>query len=284
LNAAKAQMMVSPVSYELAVTNGSQTKAINNLKGYVTRTIKTSAILDPRQTSVVWLDPQTGKLAYVPTHIESSNGQSVVTFQRKGNSVYTVIKGSVNFTDVGKHWARNDILLLANKYIAEGSTLTTFAPEQAITRGEFAMFIAKGLGLSGDKQAASRFKDVDTSSALAAYIGAAANAGIVQGMTDGSFKAGSLVTREQMASMMIRAASGAGVQITLTQDASTVLKKFNDRGKIGTWAKNDIAKAVQAGIINGMSASTFSGKSNATRAQAAVMVRRLLSHINFLDT
>ncbi|QYR22097.1 Ig-like domain-containing protein [Paenibacillus sp. sptzw28] len=283
LNAAKAQMMVSPVSYELAVTNGSQTKAIDNLKGYVTRTIKTSGILDPRQTAVVWLDPQTGKPAYVPTHIESSNGQSVITFQRKGNSVYTVVKGSVNFTDVGKHWARNDILLLANKYIAEGSTLTTFAPEKAITRGEFAMFIAKGLGLSGDKQAASRFNDVDTSAAVAAYIGAAANAGIVQGMTDGSFKAASLVTREQMASMMIRAASAAGVQITLTQDASAILKRFNDRGKIGTWAQNDTAKAVQAGIINGMSASTFSGKSNATRAQAAVMVRRLLSYINFLD-
>src|SRR5262249_55646218 len=153
-----------------------------------------------------WLDPQSGKISYAPTQVTHANGESVVSFKRKGNSVYTVVKGSVSYTDITKHWARNDILLLANKFIIEGNTLTTFAPNRAITRGEFAMFIAKGLGLTGDRTAAAKFKDVNTTTILSAYIGAASKAGIVQGTSDGTFKPNNPVTREEMASMMVRAA------------------------------------------------------------------------------
>ncbi|QHW32582.1 hypothetical protein GZH47_18355 [Paenibacillus rhizovicinus] len=283
LSIARAQTLVNPISFQLSVTNNGQTKTVENLNGYVTRTITTASSLDGRQVAVVWLDPQSGKLSYVPTQVKQVNNQSVITFKRKGNSEYAVMKGATSYTDLNNHWARNDILLLANKYIVEGNTLTTFAPNKAITRGEFAMFIAKGLGLTGDRAAAAKFKDVNTSTSLAAYIGAAATAGIVQGMTDGSFKPNNPVTREEMASMMIRAASAAGVQISLSTSAADILKKFSDRGKIGTWAQTDVAKSVQAKIINGQTSSTFGGKNQATRAEAAVMVKRLLNYLGFLD-
>ncbi|SFJ26581.1 repeat-containing protein [Paenibacillus sp. UNC496MF] len=283
LSSAGDLSLVNPVSFQLAVTNNGRTKPVDNLSGYVTRTIKTSANLDGKQVAVVWLDPQTNKLSYVPTQVTQANGQSVVTFKRKGNSVYAVVKGTAKFTDLAKHWARNDIQLLANKYIVEGSTLTAFAPNKAVTRGEFAMFIAKGLGLTGDRSAAAKFKDVNTSAALAAYIGAAATSGIVQGMTDGSFKANNPITREEMATMMVRAAAAAGVQYALKGAAADTLKKFADRGKIGTWAQADVAKAVQAGIIAGQTATSFGGKNKATRAEAAVMVKRLLANVDFLD-
>lgn len=283
LNASGAQLQISPVSFELAVKSNGVTKPVDNMSGYVTRSISTGSNLDARQIAVVWLDPQTGKLSYVPTKVTQDNGKSVVTFKRKGNSVYAVVKGGVNYTDIPKHWGRNDILLMGNKYVVEGRTLTTFEPDKPVTRGEFAMFIAKGLGLTGDKQAAGKFKDVNTSTAMAAYIGAASNAGIVQGMTDGTFKPNSYVTREQMASMMVRAANAAGNSMKLSKSQNDILKRFADNKKIGTWALTDVAKAVEAGIINGMSANTFGGKSNATRAQAAVMTKRLLVYLDFID-
>ncbi|AZN38539.1 Ig-like domain-containing protein [Paenibacillus albus] len=283
LNSARVQTLVNPVSFDIAVSSNGQTKHVDDFSGYLTRTIQTSAGLDGRQIAVVWLDPQSGKISYAPTQVTQENGQSVVSFKRKGNSVYAVVKGSVTYTDITKHWARNDILLLANKFIVEGNTLTTFAPNKAITRGEFAMFIAKGLGLTGDRSAAAKFKDVNTNTILAAYIGAASKAGIVQGMTDGSFKPNNSVTRQEMASMMVRAASAAGVQIVPKQTTANVLKKFTDRTKIGTWAQTDVAKAVEAGVINGMSNGTFGGKNNATRAEAAVMVKRLLNYLGFIN-
>lgn len=284
LNGAHAQTLVSPISFDLAVSSNGQTKQVDDLSGYVTRTIATSAGLDGKQVAVVWLDPQSGKISYVPTQVTQEGGQSIISFKRKGNSVYAAVKGSVSYTDIAKHWARSDIQLMANKYIVEGNTLTTFGPNKAITRGEFAMFIAKGLGLTGDRSAAAKFKDVNTNTTLATYIGAASKAGIIQGMTDGSFKPNSLVTREEMASMMVRAASAAGVQIVLKQTSANALKKFTDRAKIGTWAQTDVAKAVEAGVITGMSNGAFGGKNNATRAEAAVMVKRLLNYAEFINS
>ncbi|MCQ6561885.1 Ig-like domain-containing protein [Paenibacillus mendelii] len=284
LSGARAQQLISPINFEASVVNNGPTKVIENFSSYVKRTVSTAVAIDPRSTAVVWFDPQTGKLSYVPTRVESKNSKSIISFERKGNSTYAFIKGSVTYTDLGKHWARNDILLMANKYIVEGRTLTAFEPAKPITRGEFAMFIAKGLGLSGDKQAAGKFKDVNTSTVLAAYIGAASKAGIVQGMTDGSFKPNSPITREEIATMMVRAARAAGVQIDLSQDVTALLKRFTDRAKIGTWAKNDVAKAVQSGIINGMSNGAYGAKSNASRAEAAVMIKRLLEYVEFIDS
>lgn len=283
ISAAGSKVMGDAVNFDtFIVTDNSSTK-LNDFGGYVTRTIPVSSTLETRQTAVVWYDSTTGKISYAPTHVETSGGTSVVTFQRKGNSAYAVIKGNVVFSDLGAHWARNDILLMANKYIVEGRTSSTFQPTKTITRAEFAAFISKGLGLTGDKEAALKFPDVTASNSAAAYIGAAAKAGIVNGMTDGNFKPNSPVTREQMASMMIRAAEVAGKKSDLSQNAATILRKFKDSAKIGTWAQVDVAKSVQMGIINGMSNGNFGAKSNATRAEAVVMIERLLMAVNLLD-
>ncbi|MMZ70455.1 Endo-1,4-beta-xylanase A precursor [compost metagenome] len=71
---------------------------------------------------------------------------------------------------------------LTGKLIAEPRSGGLFDPDKSITRAEFAVFIAKGLGLDGDEANARRFSDV-TSGTTAAYIGAAAKAGIITGNT-----------------------------------------------------------------------------------------------------
>ncbi|WP_274654222.1 S-layer homology domain-containing protein [Paenibacillus humicola] len=283
LNGIPAQLLTQPVSFELAVSSNGVTKPIDHLNAYSTRTIRSETAVDPRQTAVVWFDPQAGRLSYVPTHVQQSGSESVITFQRNGNSVYAAVKGSVDYADIGSHWARNDLLLLANKFIVEGRSPGRFEPDKTITRAEFASFIVRGLGLSGNVQAAAKFSDVDASSTAAASIGAAVNAGIVQGMPDGTFKPASPITREQMASMIVRASAAAGKSLGSSQRDADLLKRFKDAAKIGAWARGDTAEAVDAEIINGLTSDTFAPKSNATRAQAAVMIKRLLSKLQFLD-
>lgn len=73
------------------------------------------------------------------------------------------------------------------------------------------MFIARGLGLPGDRNAAAKFADVEAGAAIGSYIGAATKAGIVSGVSSGSFKPNSPITREEMAIMMSRAATADGV-------------------------------------------------------------------------
>jgi uncharacterized repeat protein (TIGR02059 family) len=283
LKNSNAAIVYNPVHFQISAVSGSKSAAIDDFTGYLTRKIKTPAQLDPRQTAAVWLDPETGELSYVPTHVERTGNESVVTFKRPGNSAYAVIKGTISYPDILQHWAKNDILLLANKYIAAGRTITAFEPEKPITRGEFATFIAKGLGLSGNKKAAEKFKDVNGATAIAAYIGAAFKAGIVLGNEDGTFKPDSPITREQMSSMVVRAAKAGNVNILLSQAKTSYLQKFDDQKSISSWATMDVAKALHAGIVNGITANSFSPKSNATRAQAVVMIKRLLAYMKFLE-
>ncbi|EXX84969.1 hypothetical protein BG53_09975 [Paenibacillus darwinianus] len=118
---------------------------------------------------------------------------------------------------------------------------------------------------------------------MAAYIGAASAAGIVTGMPDGTFKPNSPITREQMAAMLIRAAKAAEVEVRLPQSQASYLTRFKDKGKISDWALTDVSKAVGAAMINGGTNGNFNPRSNATRAEAVIMLKRLLVYVKFMD-
>lgn len=282
INSSSSQLLAGPYYFDVTAVYGSIQKSFNDFSGYVSRTIQTYQTTDFKGTTVVWFDPSTGALSYVPTVLTTSSGKTTATFMRKGNGSYALIKNSKTFTDVTTHWAAVSINSLARKFIVEGRTTTKFEPEKPITRGEFATYIAKGLGLSGDKSAAAKFKDVNTSTAMAAYIGAASAAGIVGGNTDGTFKPNNPITRQEMASMLIRAAKVAGLTVELPQSTASYLQKYTDRSKIGTWAQTDVAKVVYIGVMNGKTANTISPLTNATRAEGTVMLMRLLQKVKFL--
>lgn len=282
LRNSKANIISGPVNYEVMIANGANKQTLNNFSGYVSRTMKTTASVNTSETSVVWLDPETNTLSYVPTRLVTFNGVTTATFKRKGNSAYALVRNTSSFTDVSKHWAVTTINTMARKYIVEGKTSTKFEPDKNITRGEFATYIAKGLGLQGDKAAAAKFKDVTSNTAMGAYIGAAVKAGIVKGNTDGTFKPNNPVTRQDMAAMMMRAAKVAELTVSPPNSTASYLQNFTDKGKISSYAKTDVAHAVYLGIITGKNAKTLSPLTNATRAEGTVMLMRLLEKAKFL--
>ena len=53
---------------------------------------------------------------------------------------------------------------------------------------------------------------------------------------------------------------------------------FDDKGDISEWASGFVAKAVEMGIVKGMSENEFKPLENATRAQAASMIYRLIEN------
>lgn len=282
LNSSKATVIEGPVNYEVMVINGATKQELNDFEGYVTRTIKTTSNVDESQSSVVWLDPVTNTLSYVPTTFTTELGVTKATFHRKGNSAYALVKNTSSFTDMGSHWAAGTVQMMARKFIVEGHSATKFEPDKSITRGEFATYIAKGLGLTGDRTAAAKFKDVNANTVMGAYIGAAAAAGIVNGVDSSNFKPNSYITRQDMATMMMRAWSAAGKTISLPSSTDSYLSEFTDRSKVGSYAKTNMAQAIYLGIINGKTATTLSPTTNATRAEGSVMIMRLLEKAEFL--
>ena len=55
------------------------------------------------------------------------------------------------------------------------------------------------------------------------------------------------------------------------------IDRFADKEDISPWAYASVDQAVGAGLISGITANTFAPGENATRAQAASLIKRLLN-------
>ena len=93
---------------------------------------------------------------------------------------------------------------------------------------------------------------------------------IAAGYGDGSFGGGDIVTREQLAVFLWRYAQYAGLEL-----AAGVLDIYPDRDGIHTWAREGMAHAVGAGLITGRDGNRLDPGGPASRAQLAVILRRL---------
>ncbi|QUL56598.1 bifunctional 2',3'-cyclic-nucleotide 2'-phosphodiesterase/3'-nucleotidase [Paenibacillus tritici] len=180
---------------------------------------------------------------------------------------------AVAFKDLGKvAWAVDAINALAAKGIIKGMDGTTFAPAKSVTRAEFVTMLVRSLNLSNNA-APAKFSDVKQGAWYSDTIAAAVNAGLVQGSGNGRFEPGREITREEMAIMIANA-----LKDQLQQVDTATLNKFTDKAKIAPYAQQAVAALTKAGIINGMDAQRFAPKSIANRAQAAVMIFRMLEN------
>ncbi|MNO34618.1 Endoglucanase precursor [compost metagenome] len=260
-------------------SNYANTTALNVPAEY---TVRTTATLNSGQTSAARLDLAYYDAAYLPTKLSSAGSYTVITASTNGNQVVGTFLSTRSFTDMNSHWSKSIVSELAAKNIIDSSYGSAFKPEQKITRAEFAVMLSRGLGLLGDRETAQRFRDVQPSTQTGDYIGAAAKAGIITGNTDATFRPNDNITREQLAIMIIRAMEYTGHPITLNGTSASALAAFKDRSKIQSQAAEFVAKAVQQGIILGMTTTEFQPQGNATRAQAAVMLQRMLSMAGYL--
>ncbi|MDG0809571.1 S-layer homology domain-containing protein [Cohnella rhizosphaerae] len=249
----------------------------------VSRVWTLDGILDPGKATVVRYDPQTGRLQFVPATFGTLGGQAIVTIKSGGDGVYAVVASNRSFADLpAGHWAKADIELLANKLVVNGVSENRFDADRSVTRAEFAALVARALGLAS-ANANGVFGDVQDADWYADAVAAAAQAGILGGYEDGTFRPNREITREEMAAMLIRAMKYAGIDLNLSAaQRDEALAPFKDANATG-WAKSELAAAVQTGLINGKTADMLEPNGVATRAQSAVMLKRLLTRASFIN-
>ncbi|WP_216626235.1 S-layer homology domain-containing protein [Paenibacillus plantarum] len=269
------------VDFSITAESNNNKVDVNNFGSvYVERQIVYSGTIKPENATGVLYDPITGDISFVPTVFTvNSDGTTDANIKRNGNSIYSVITSFKSFDDIKGHWAKSDIELLASKLVVSGATDTGFAPDANITRAEFATLLVRALALTSNAGAAS-FNDVGATDWFAGAVGAAVKAKLVSGFEDGSFQPNAPITREQMAVMVAKALSAAGKTV---EGQAELLNKFNDNAGISSWAKTSVSQSVKAGIISGMTDSTFVPSANASRAQAVVMLKRLLQYAQFIN-
>ena len=282
----RAQLVGPIIDFRLHVESGGNNREVRDFNGtYVTRSISLSQGIDPAKTTGALYDPITKQLSFIPSMIDTSTGKTIVRMTSPHNSIYTVVSMDKSFTDLQGHWARGDIEMLANKLVVRGKTEHQFVPDAMITRAEFASLLVRALGLEEESPelGASRFTDVLAANWFAGAIGTAAKAGLVSGYADLTFAPQAPITREQMAVMIVRALSYIGMEIVVSGKEPTLVLRFSDKGDISAWAEDSVAKVLDAQIVQGLTESTFAPAAQATRAQATVMLKRLLKHARFIN-
>ncbi len=188
---------------------------------------------------------------------------------------YQAVKyNNKTFDDISDHKNRTAIEALAQRGIINGMMETCFSPDNTMTRAEFAAIITRGLGLPLKKTLA--FTDVSENDWYYDYIATAYTYGIVNGVSETEFNANGIITKEEAAVMISRAAKLCGMVIDInTFTAKNILAEFVDYVKISDWAVSSVAFCYNEDILD-RNELEINPKTAVTRAEIAQMLYNML--------
>ena len=178
------------------------------------------------------------------------------------------------FTDTKEHWAYPQIAQMEAAGIATGYGDNTFRPDAPITRAEFTALIIRSFGLTPMRYSGG-FLDISSDDWYAGIIETAYRYGLINGTDATHFSPDTLITREQMALIVMRAYHGADGAPPTGEAIS-----FYDQYELSPEGMTSVMEATQLGIIKGMGEHLFAPHDNASRAQAIVMLSRLITALN----
>lgn len=169
------------------------------------------------------------------------------------------------FKDISGHWAEKAISEMVEQGIIFGKSADEFAPDDKITRAEFAALVTRMFKLTDNGY---EFSDVAEDSWYRESVAAVASAGYMTGAY-GNFRPEDNITREEMAVVISAITTSKGIE------AGGEIATFTDFDSISDWAKNAVSIIAEIGIISGMEDNSFMPKGEATRAQTVMMLKKL---------
>ena len=200
----------------------------------------------------------------------SSGGPGIIA----GGNVGTVTTPNTDsnykpdFQDLDSvEWARTAINGLAMRGMISGRDQYTFDPNANITRAEYCQILMGAINALNAK-GESTFADVPSTAWYYNAVSVASQLGIVSGYGDGNFGPNDLITRQDMALMTYKTAKIMNKSLEPVNAEIT----FEDSHEIADYAFEAVMTLQKAGIINGMTDTTFEPHSNATRAQSAKVI------------
>ena len=166
-------------------------------------------------------------------------------------------------------WFYNDVKYVYEKGMMAGTAADVFAPNATTTR---AMIVTILYRLEGSPAVTgtSAFVDVPVGQWYTDAVNWAAANQIVKGTSATTFAPNDSITREQMAAILYRYAQYKGYDVTKKAD----LSGYSDNGQVSAYAKDALAWANAAKLINGVTNTTLAPQGNATRAQVSAILHR----------
>ena len=172
------------------------------------------------------------------------------------------------FSDIARDaWYKDAVQYAYDNGLMTGVSDTEFAPEATTTRAMIVSILARLENVTTAE--AAGFADVDDEW-YATAVNWAANVGVVNGYEDNTFQPNTAITREQLAAILMNYAAYKGEDVSNRAD----LANYTDQPS--TWAQEAMQWAVAEGLISGVTNDELQPQGNATRAQVAAILQRLL--------
>ncbi|MCL6605569.1 MAG: Ig-like domain-containing protein [Paenibacillus sp.] len=188
-------------------------------------------------------------------------------------STYAVLSYNKSFEDVSSgHWVYGALKSLTAKHVANGMTENHFVPNGRTTRAEFTSMLVRALHLQENVQE-TPFGDVKEGSWYAASVRAAYQAGLIEGVSETAFMPDAIITREQMAVLLIKAYE---YKLGGPAPAGSLQSIKNDVLKVSDWADTAVGKALDSGLMQGIGNGQFDPQGSASRAQTVQAIYNLL--------
>ena len=182
-------------------------------------------------------------------------------------------RGRTRFADVTENhsWAYDAINSLESRGAISGVDGLSFAPDNPVTKEQFAKMLASALQLNGG--ASGYYRDVEENRWSATYISSTADFFYNEGL---NFNPDKNMSREECA-YTIANALGYGSNTANLLDSSVLESNFTDAGAVNRVLRSAVAMTVERGIIKG-SDMLLRPDGEVTRAEAAVILYRAIQY------
>ncbi|MFC4769488.1 S-layer homology domain-containing protein [Effusibacillus consociatus] len=183
-------------------------------------------------------------------------------------------ESTTRFADVPPgFYAESAIAALAAQGIVSGRSRTTFAPNDNITRAEFAILLVKAMKLPLVSEGPPAFRDVPTNHYAYRFIQTAYQNNLIAGTAPGQFSPNDVIARQDMATMIARALKTSDVPDTIVQTSLP----FSDLNRISLYAKKPVAASKYLDVVAGFPDQTFKPLNPASRAAASIMIYKMIN-------
>ncbi|MBW3110891.1 S-layer homology domain-containing protein [Bacillus sp. MCCB 382] len=154
------------------------------------------------------------------------------------------------------------VKFLTEQGIVDGFPDNTFRPDQQVTRGQMAKFIAKALDLDTTSVKGSHFTDIE-GNRFHTYISVLSEKGIIEGFEDRTFRPNEPVKRSEAAKFLAKA-----------YDLDENFNVSFDDVKKGKWYAGYIGALVEHGITLGKTSTLFDPDGTVKRKEMAAFIYR----------
>jgi len=216
-----------------------------------------------------------GHLAfYRAASYDTAAGVWSVSISESGE--YALLQYLKAYKDVpSHHWAFDAVSELSARHIVKGRSSEQMGIASAVTQAEMLALLLRAFQLESSAEAVSTEVNLPW---YAPYVEAALNQGLIADASQ--ISPNQSMTRAEAIHLLIAALDNQLELPNVSADPNQALQSFKDEVQLSEQHRAAFAKAVELGLIQGDQRGMLKPQQAITRAEAAVILQRLLARID----